>query len=926
MKLFSKVMLALCLALVAGCPGGGTSDGADTGGAFAGKDAGPILTCKPEKRCNGGTTCCTDDQDCYDDECVTCGCGIRKCGVDDCGLPCGTCSQPQTCVSGQCIVQDKCNPNPCSGERPFCNAAGACECTTTSCTGGKACDTATKTCIDPNKCPAGKCTGETPTCNPVTGACECTTAPDSCTGGKSCNAATKVCEACPTALCGGLCCQAGEGCQNGSCKTCGCGTAVCGSDACGTKCGPNGGDCPTPATQLCTEAGACVDKANACATVNCTVTGETCDPSDAKCHCNPANDLCGVGSKCDATSRKCQKVDLCAGKNCPSETPYCNPASGGCECTTGSCTGGKVCDAASKTCKTPDLCAGKTCPSETPYCNPANGGCECTTGSCTGGKSCDAVSKTCKAPDLCAGKSCTGETPYCNSTTGGCECTASSCPDDKRCDSQTRTCIDPCTGKTCPSETPVCNSVAGGRCDCTASSCTGGKSCNLSTGQCQTSSCTGCASGESCVAGVCQCTLSPDSCSAATAGAFKCDATSKRCVAAIVTCNGVTCGQGQICADPAGGTATQCTCMYARWKDPQNHAAGVDPDTCEGLGMVCNYEESESGPWTCAMPGLFDPCKPSVGCDPAYPGLSCELMSTVSGGTGTFCVTKCVSGASCASAAQRCATDATTGVKFCTTNVCADPEADPTTRTNLFKPCNAEGTGDGQCLPYPSYDSNRNPIELGICWQTGSSTGICNPFGSRADKSKLCTQGNTCEFISEVLPATTPKTYQGICRPVCNSADAPDASASKSCTSGFCSDQSWVQRDQGVGTGDYVALTGACLPPCSVFPAPAGTACATDLLGYPRACTPVTFSGNGYCTLEEKGGLLPAGAACTTARESAWGDVCAGNAYCNSTTGTCLGWCDATVCTNSSVACTSCLPSTAKCVPIQSGPIGRCTP
>jgi hypothetical protein len=159
------------------------------------------------------------------------------------------------------------------------------------------------------------------------------------------------------------------------------------------------------------------------------------------------------------------------------------------------------------------------------------------------------------------------------------------------------------------------------------------------------------------------------------------------------------------------------------------------PDTCASLGQVCH---GSLGIGTCGPPTELEGCQPNTGC--ASADLACtELVPN----TGVFyCLRSCGGTGDCPLATTTCFDDVPAGVKFCFFDVCGpDWKLSPVSGPSYYAPCNAQGTGDGTCLPVES------PLgTIGICLQGGpvTSGGACAWQRVDGGGDQLCTAGTIC--------------------------------------------------------------------------------------------------------------------------------------------------------------------------------------
>lgn len=200
------------------------------------------------------------------------------------------------------------------------------------------------------------------------------------------------------------------------------------------------------------------------------------------------------------------------------------------------------------------------------------------------------------------------------------------------------------------------------------------------------------------------------------------------------------------------------------------------------------------------MPYEYSSCLAGIGCatDGGFP-LSCQTITEETDGgmvSQNLCVQTCTTSAGCNDAYAACV-GPTSGSGFCYLNFCASSAA-------AYSACNAQGTGDGQCIPEVGADSTT----FNLCFQTGSvaTYGTCG--SSRG--SPLCSNDNIC--LGPIL-----SNGDLVCFSICDTgaaAGAPTCASPATC--------------QGVETGTTL---GACLTTCTTTTAtcPATTSCDTSI-------------------------------------------------------------------------------------------------
>ena len=364
-----------------------------------------------------------------------------------------------------------------------------------------------------------------------------------------------------------------------------------------------------------------------------------------------------------------------------------------------------------------------------------------------------------------------------------------------------------------------------------------------------------------------------------------CDVTTGACVPA--TCNGAQCSAGQGCYDPATlGPGNVCTCLPGHYDGFGNWVE----DTCAAYGQACAWDWAAPGPALCGAPGEFESCQLALGCQA---GLEC-----VDFGSGyALCLQACTKTAECANPMTNCLPAAK---RHCWYAICAEPETRPGDRQFYFKPCPSSGATDGICLPYASQDTNGNPIDLGICQQTGTaaSLGRCGADADRTRPGELCPQGQWCAPAAP--DPARPGERLGVCHAGCNAAPSPVPVAP--CPAGeTCADMSSAAE----GTMAEARL-GGCYQSCSLFGA---DACPPDVLGDKAGCMPnFNFDGTAFCYAQQPG-ASGKGGPCT------WDTVVDPRSPCQDRLactdqgygGTCSAFCDPVACPGYQ-PCPACAP------------------
>jgi len=591
-----------------------------------------------------GDTCCAAGQDCEDGVCGGC---VPDCDAAACGDPDGCGGQCDGYCSGD---NEACQGFTCACQYKDC---GAC------CAAGQVCDG--DTCCTPTTCQAvGASCG-----HPLDG-CGNTLICGDCANNEVCGDDYSC--ACPTPMCGGLCCPAGEACEDGACVSC---DPVCAPDAaCGDDDGCGGGcqgACPG-AQEYCSD-GACECYFESCG-------GECCEPG----YVCDADDLCVPPCEPTCLGKLCGEDDGCGTPCdglCPGGDQVCED--GACVCVFAACGGGccapgEVCDGgvccAPTSCELlgaqcgnpPDGCGGTlTCDG----CGPNTGcdgnfQCECAYSEC-GGACCN-EGETCDGGACCPPMTCEGMGAECGSPANGCggdldcgtcddlktctddwlcECTFVSC-NGVCCGAQEiclggaciSTCEAECDGKMCGDD-DGCGDPCTGPCPDTDETCSGGVC--VCDGVLCASDC--CPAGQGCLGGVCaDCTPScdgkgcgdSDGCGGTCAGSCPGDyeeCVDGACICLYEDCGDACCGAEQACHQGACCTPSIC-------QDLPGVECGFTSDGCGGLldcggcgaDEVCDAQnqcacEFEACGGVCC--GLGQPCIGGACCVPSCVGKSC---------------------------------------------------------------------------------------------------------------------------------------------------------------------------------------------------------------------------------------------------------------------------------------------------------------
>ncbi len=242
-------------------------------------------------------------------------------------------------------------------------------------------------------------------------------------------------------------------------------------------------------------------------------------------------------------------------------------------------------------------------------------------------------------------------------------------------------------------------------------------------------------------------------------------------------------------------------------------AAG-QTDPCATAGLACMYTGGGTSGYQCELPTEFYPCLPAVGCAQGSPPLTCSAI-TLPTGSENLCVVDCAASTGCPTPSTTC--QSVSGQSVCWYDLCgpgSSPDGGTANGTVYYAPCNAQGSGDGVCLPVTSGSGT-----VGICQQGGplaaGATG-CSPI--RPAGGALAT---LCDGTSYCLTSFSGGTTS-LCYPICGAQAPMAADGGPGCGTGTgC---------VGIG-GDF----GVCLESCT-----AGTTTCPS----PTSCQNV---GSSYC-------------------------------------------------------------------------------
>ncbi|MHB1843400.1 MAG: hypothetical protein ACYCWW_01020 [Deltaproteobacteria bacterium] len=225
-------------------------------------------------------------------------------------------------------------------------------------------------------------------------------------------------------------------------------------------------------------------------------------------------------------------------------------------------------------------------------------------------------------------------------------------------------------------------------------------------------------------------------------------------------------------------------------------------DSCAAAGYQCTPNASGSG-GSCQVPGNTAPCTTAVGCQQPFTCTSIPFQS----GPQFLCVQPCTgSSASCLSPLMNCQAISQTS-KICFFDICG-PGSNPANGTAFYASCNAQGTGDGVCLPF----LQQGGAAIGVCQQTGTAAaGASCGFARDAGTAALCGAADDCVPSLSNAAATT-----GSCLPLC---DATGQDAGPACSG---STQTCAAWQGGVNWGDCFTT---CAAPGTASTCTSGTQC-----------------------------------------------------------------------------------------------------
>ncbi len=196
---------------------------------------------------------------------------------------------------------------------------------------------------------------------------------------------------------------------------------------------------------------------------------------------------------------------------------------------------------------------------------------------------------------------------------------------------------------------------------------------------------------------------------------------------------GATCSSGSwVCAclcGADGGTCepNPCPRCPARCADGSSCTDGVWSCSCACDGSGSTSSSGGSGGCFRGAPNEIQPCTSDADC--ACP-LLCVPDALVGG---NVCEHPCSVTSDCPTPYTSC-----TGTT-CTVDLCGVAIGGPPNGT-LYGPCTADAVGSGTCIPA----SSDGGIPWGVCEESGTATGGCDPNATRREPSRLCAEGSLC--------------------------------------------------------------------------------------------------------------------------------------------------------------------------------------
>jgi hypothetical protein len=496
------------------------------------------------------------------------------------------CDPGEVCMMGQCVLvctpgQAKC-PSGCADLQIDGANCGMCGRT---CAAGQFCSQGM--CVA--ACRDGETRCGTSCVNLNSNARNCGACGRSCAGIEVC--VNQVCQcASPNRVCNGACTNVRNNRQH--CGACGnnceddfvCNGTTCGCPGGRRECPNMEGQCVVSLNECCPSpqiwcggtGGGCVDPRsdnNNCNTCGTVCPGQT-SCTNRRCACPAGRRDCGNGV-CAAAGACCANEQRCGDGRCIAVTACCSTCPTGTACINGSCQG---------TCQDSVCGTCRKCNSARTMCVNQDNNTPC------GSSGMVCMDGTCRAPDLCAGKNC-GPCKKCRASDGMCEidnaatctnpqggvCSGGSCGcpgGQQNCGGK---CIPNCTGATvCDAPSQSCKDL------CEGKTCGACKKCRASDGTCQPDDAATCSDpqGGTCQAGTCGCN-----------SATQVDCGGK-CIAKpgqnMACCNPSHCSPGFAC------TNNVCTCGDGKLKCGQN-CCNADTETCDSGTMMCKLKVDAGG-------------------------------------------------------------------------------------------------------------------------------------------------------------------------------------------------------------------------------------------------------------------------------------------------------------------------------------------
>ncbi len=228
-------------------------------------------------------------------------------------------------------------------------------------------------------------------------------------------------------------------------------------------------------------------------------------------------------------------------------------------------------------------------------------------------------------------------------------------------------------------------------------------------------------------------------------------------------------------------------------------------DSCNPMGLVCQMNPSDptGNTGTCQMPGEFQNCEVTVGCQPA--GLKCTTITAIQ--KTPLCVYDCTTPADCPDVMTSCVTPQG-GSPFCYYDICGPGSGAPAPNNGAYyASCGNATQNDGSCLPFQGASG---PIGVCVAGGTVALGGACSmnrPADGGTPTPGLCAPGSFCVGNGDV----------GQCIADCNITPTTAVDGGPQCSPGsdYCLD---------IGGLNW----GVCTEPCTAqTTCPSGLSCVS---------------------------------------------------------------------------------------------------